>query len=140
MKLYRIAGLGWTGTQAEARAEAKHHGTAWQPVEVPTDKPGLIAWLNDEGRVIPATEPEILEQVGGQLAEPCNTAAPSNRCAKCHSILIATPEGAEALAHGVMLDRIGTWLDDAPLWALNRLSEIVADKATTTIPAGEKLQ
>lgn len=61
MKLYRAAGHLWLGTQAEAKAVAREHGTKWTAVDVPTDKPGLIAWLNDEGRVIPATEPDILE-------------------------------------------------------------------------------
>lgn len=62
MKLYRIdyetaAGATlsvWCGTQAEARAREKElereHGR-WrvgdvEAVDVPTDKPGLLAWLN----------------------------------------------------------------------------------------------
>jgi hypothetical protein len=62
MKLYQISydtGGGatccaWCGTQAEARAREKElereHGR-WRvdspiAVEVPTDKPGLLAWLN----------------------------------------------------------------------------------------------
>lgn len=63
MKLYKIeyetqngatARRAWCGTQAEAKAREKElereHGR-WrvgdvEQVEVPTDKPGLIAWLN----------------------------------------------------------------------------------------------
>lgn len=48
MKLYRIAAHGWAGTQADAKATAKDQGALWRPVEVPTDKPTLLAWLNDE--------------------------------------------------------------------------------------------
>ena len=49
MKLYRIntvTGPRWHGTQADAKAEAKQLGTEFAQVDVPTDKPGLIAWLN----------------------------------------------------------------------------------------------
>lgn len=66
MKLYKIeyerrgvngteTGTAWCGTQAEAKAREKElereHGR-WrvgdvEQVEVPTDKPGLLAWLNE---------------------------------------------------------------------------------------------
>jgi hypothetical protein len=36
----------WLGTQAEARSAAVVSGLGWQQVEVPTDKPGLIDFLN----------------------------------------------------------------------------------------------
>lgn len=63
MKLYRIpfenrngdACQLWCGSQAEAKAETKRLETEYErwrvgdpeTVEVPTDKPGLIAWLNE---------------------------------------------------------------------------------------------
>lgn len=52
MKLYTINGQSlreprsWAGTQDEAKKGAKAIGGFWEPVEVPTDKPGLIAFLN----------------------------------------------------------------------------------------------
>ena len=66
MKLYKIeyewpgdngteTGTAWCGTQAEAKTREKElereHGR-WrvgnvEQVEVPTDKPGLIAWLSE---------------------------------------------------------------------------------------------
>ena len=68
MKLYKIeyarrgvngtetgTGTAWCGTQAEAKArekELEHEHGRWrvgniEQVEVPTDKPGLLAWLNE---------------------------------------------------------------------------------------------
>jgi hypothetical protein len=51
MRLYRsddmMAAVQWAGTQDEA---ARLWGrNCWELVEVPTDKPGLLAWLNAWG-------------------------------------------------------------------------------------------
>lgn len=50
MDLYRI-GSRYVGTQADARAEAKSQGSRFDPDQhgekVPTDKAGLIAYLNE---------------------------------------------------------------------------------------------
>ncbi|ARK07504.1 hypothetical protein LAV_00129 [Sphingobium phage Lacusarx] len=46
MKLYLSNARTWTGTQADAK-EAQG-GSDFEAIEVPTDKPGLIAWLNEE--------------------------------------------------------------------------------------------
>jgi hypothetical protein len=68
VKLYRIAftdrksGEGkvrWAGTQAAAKAAFKELVAEHDrfnvdqpaPVDVPTDKPGLLAWLNDNANV-----------------------------------------------------------------------------------------
>lgn len=44
MNLYRSKGRIWTGTQADARAA--QGGKDFEAIEVPTDKAGLLAWLN----------------------------------------------------------------------------------------------
>lgn len=49
MRLYRTADGQWAGTQAAARAacrDAAIDGKAWEELDVPTDKPGLLDWLN----------------------------------------------------------------------------------------------
>ena len=49
MRLYRTEAGAWTGTQADARESAINaggHGKSWAEIEVPTDKPGLLEWLN----------------------------------------------------------------------------------------------
>jgi len=45
MRLYRSKGHVWTGTEADAKA-ANDGMKGWEKIEVPTDKPSLIAWLN----------------------------------------------------------------------------------------------
>lgn len=45
MNLYRDEFGHWTGTQADAKTAAA--GAQWALVEVPVDKAGLIAWLNE---------------------------------------------------------------------------------------------
>jgi hypothetical protein len=55
MKLYKITAtdpdegvmLTWAGTQADAKRIRKEQGgVSIDEVDVPTDKPGLLAWLN----------------------------------------------------------------------------------------------
>lgn len=62
MDLYRIAGK-YHGTQAEARAAAKAAGLRFDPAKhsekVPTDKAGLIAYLNEHlSAPAPASAPQ----------------------------------------------------------------------------------
>lgn len=45
MKLYLTQAGRWAGTQADARVDGR-----FDQIEVPTDKPGLIAWLNEQQR------------------------------------------------------------------------------------------
>lgn len=47
MRLYRTPAGKWAGTQEDARGLAKAEGATWALVEVPVDKPGLLAFLND---------------------------------------------------------------------------------------------
>lgn len=46
MKLYTTPKGRWAGTQADAKAIGKEDG-GWSEAEVPTDKPGLLAFLNE---------------------------------------------------------------------------------------------
>lgn len=46
MRLYQSPDGVWTGTQADAKAHAKDADTTWQETEVPVDKAGLLAFLN----------------------------------------------------------------------------------------------
>lgn len=62
MKLYYISGGKWAGTQDDAKALAKSTGGDWTAREVPTDKPGLLAFLNATGReVAPPAAPAIVQ-------------------------------------------------------------------------------
>lgn len=60
MNLYRSLGHIWTGTQADARA-ANNGDKDFEHIDVPTDKAGLLQFLNEmEARLAPLsiTEPE----------------------------------------------------------------------------------
>ena len=46
MNLYRSKGYIWTGTQADAKA-ANDGDKNFEHIDVPTDKAGLIAFLNE---------------------------------------------------------------------------------------------
>ncbi len=60
MRLYRRADGSWAGTQASA-------GKGHTQVDVPTDKPGLLEWLNNDHAVeVPANaerDAEFVERV-----------------------------------------------------------------------------
>lgn len=47
MKLYRTPTGHWAGTKDDAAALAKAHNTTYEQCEVPYDKAGLLAFLND---------------------------------------------------------------------------------------------
>lgn len=59
MRLYKTDMGGWAGTQADAKKLASEDGSEglWAQVEVPTDKPGLLAFLNDSFAWSPDREP-----------------------------------------------------------------------------------
>lgn len=55
MKLYTNDHGEWFGTQALAKQRSYH----WWPVEVPTDKPSLIEWLNSRETQNPVEPPKV---------------------------------------------------------------------------------
>lgn len=58
MKLYTNDNGEWFGTQALAKQRSYH----WWPVEVPTDKPNLLEWLNNTYAARFKAEPELKNQ------------------------------------------------------------------------------
>jgi hypothetical protein len=85
MRLYRIGAL-WRGTEAEAKAAAREAGQEWQKVEVPTDKPGLLAFLNQP----PPVEPDEI----AATAEPAPTRP--GTCPACDRSESAAVRAAES--------------------------------------------
>lgn len=61
MRLYRTSNGEWAGKQSAAARLVRENGGSWEQVDVPTDKAGLISWLNERrGEVVPmqaASEP-----------------------------------------------------------------------------------
>lgn len=120
MRLYCTDAGQWAGTQADARALA---GKAWEEVDVPTDKPGLLAWLN--GNKVAAGGPSavpgltlapIVVAEATHLAEPAPIAAPTT-CPKCSR----TPRAAETLAKGDDIEALAEWIWRAEGWQIERV-------------------
>lgn len=64
MRLYRTATGNWTGTIADATKAAKADSAgSWKQIEVPTDKAGLIDFLNameaGSAPAAPSVQPEL---------------------------------------------------------------------------------
>lgn len=74
MRFYRTDDAQWFATQAEAKAHAKRLGTRWGPVDVPTEKPALLAWLAAQAAPSPETllgpQGDIAVALGAEPAEP----------------------------------------------------------------------
>lgn len=68
MKLY-ILGRKYLGTQADAKAAAKTTGGQFQLVDVPTDKDGLMAYLNRLMENGAAPGPTVQERMNALSAE-----------------------------------------------------------------------
>lgn len=104
MKLYRTHTGHWAGNQDDARALAKAYDTEWEPCEVPDNKAGLLAFLNEHS--VGADKPTQIVY----RAEPVTPAKPEEpkelkgwtRLDMEEAILSAPLETAVALAELVM--------------------------------------
>lgn len=131
MRLYRTTAGEWAGTQADARALA---GKAWQEVDVPTDKPGLLAFLNGRRtQELPelaldnmGRETDLGDFDGGDELAPTPPAPriDPDSCPKC----ARRPRAAEQLAMGDDIEAIGEWLWRSAPWQLERLFGIMAGR------------
>lgn len=102
MRLYITSAGRYAGTQADA-------GKGFTQVEVPTDKAGLLDYLNalvdDHART-----DAYLDKVAPVAPQP------------------ATTRGAQALQEGRELDRLEEWIDQAHGWQLVRLVSMVTHR------------
>lgn len=61
MRLYLTSTGKWTGNQNDAAGLVRANGGTWEQIDVPTDKPGLIAWLTQQwarfSMIAPMTAP-----------------------------------------------------------------------------------
>src|SRR3546814_16037425 len=48
MRLYLTSTGEWTGNQSDAAGLVRANGGTWEQIDVPTDQPGLIAWLTQQ--------------------------------------------------------------------------------------------
>jgi hypothetical protein len=136
MKLYRIKGRHWAGTQQMARELARdtYDSAPWEQVDVPTDKEGMLDWLNQVNA--PATSAErcdmqneigreaIESYVAGEWSGPRPLAAAAPAPAVASQPVSPAPAsdtaGSKAIAAGV--DAVADWiLDQANCSQVERL-------------------
>ena len=111
-------------------------------VDVPNPPAELAAWLNERRVSLTGLAGEPMatpfddmseEEIAGLCVEFIE-AGPTdadrrNRCPECKALLIATPEGADKAAIGRTIDRITDWMQAAPDWALDRITENLTEIA-----------
>jgi hypothetical protein len=117
MRLYRTTAGRWVGTLAEAGRKG-----SWEQVEVPTDKPGLLDWLNMQAGAAPApvvpaaavrTAPKLNLDALPATDRPDATTGRLSRWAQAYE---RNPESMSA--HTIMNEVVWTLpLDDALAWA-----------------------
>jgi hypothetical protein len=100
MRLYRTQAGKWAGTQIEA-------GKGFQLVEVPTDKPGLLAWLN--AQPIENTERANAPSLAAaeehhRLTQPAGGAT---KCPKCQMRPETAREAADCCTAAELAHKIG---------------------------------
>lgn len=105
MKLYRTPTGHWAGTKDEAITLAKAHNTTYEHCEVPYDKAGLLAFLN-EFQVGAEHAPQTPQAPAQQVAQAPQTPHPAqkqwDRLAVEEFILMAPLDTAVALTELVM--------------------------------------
>jgi hypothetical protein len=120
MKTYLIAGR-YCGTQAEAREAAKAAGIRFDAdqhtEEVPTDKDGLIAYLNV------AADANDFAGEGLINVNDAPISAPDDRTCR------PTAEGARLLAQGQDMDAVVDFIGQADAFTLPPIFEAAVNRA-----------
>lgn len=130
MRLYRTPAGSWAGTQADAKALAKADATTWAEVEVPVDKPGLLAFLNEHkvgSRAVGVREGTVETQEAFEATH----VAPEPPCLPAAILVPSRPMTGEAtLARmdnpGVDVDGICETIGRARGYALKRYAGAVS--------------
>lgn len=123
MRLYERTDGTIAGTQAEA-------GKGFTQIEVPTDKAGLIDYLNRNrhipcpcnGAGAPTPAPEPL------LAAPTPAPKDNSTCPRCRFDRRGAERSAQHMAESITLDALCERIDKAEGGALTRLVEAVTSR------------
>lgn len=144
MRLYKIHSPTVPATFRTAEREAKERARELgingrvEPVDVGTTKAELVPFLEDlahrefQRGATDGHAEAIEESAPGAELEPAPIGAAAgnpNRCSACKATLSATIAGADASAVSKEIEAIADWTDRVPDWALERLSEILNDRA-----------
>ena len=113
MKLYQTQNGRWVGTQADAKADGKN----WKAVEVPTDKPSLIAWLNQNSLFIDVNTDRVLQDIPTTLdgGLPKTVSRPANETPHAWQTIRECAEKASiadlTVALAVLMNRVSDLAD-----------------------------
>lgn len=125
MLFYQLADGTFVGTQGEA----KKSGQEWESVEVPTDKPNLLEYLNANTR----RDPDSTGDAGsGGSADPYPAVtdasrAPLTNCPRCSFDIASSQRVAKEWTRAAKVDAIVTFLtDDA---TTNQVAEVLSHLA-----------
>jgi hypothetical protein len=116
VRLYRTLEGGWAGTQADA-------GPGFTQVEVPTDKPGLLAWLNEQAE----TE---RRRMGLASMTAADDAMENGTCALCQRDHAKSKRAAEKLAAGMEADAIAERMRAMPAFAMLTVLHAAIERLT----------
>src|SRR3546814_18281487 len=86
MRLYLTSTGEWTGNQSDAAGLVRANGGTWEQIDVPTDKPGLIAWLTQQWTRFPT-----IAEPSAPLTAPTQTDAQRAESPRPLSIQDANP-------------------------------------------------
>lgn len=99
----------------------------WEQIEVPTDKAGLLAFLNEHRINAVRSEASAPSAAGPApaLSEPTEHAHDDGKCSLCKRSLAASARAADRLAEGMEVDAICTRIEEAEGPGLTRFAESV---------------
>jgi hypothetical protein len=120
MKLYLTANRFWTGTQADA----KLYGKDVEQIEVPTDKPGLVAWLQEEWNGFYAEVERLKGEAPAEAPRPEGVAPP----VPDQPMATRPPVPVSGDLPAQVLELEGAALFNVLQAALDRLHETAGDK------------
>jgi len=104
MRLYRTVAGTWAGTQADA-------GKDFEQIEVPTDKPSLLAWLNANAR--PEHAALIITAAPAPVSKPAAAPIDAGKAYLDRSIKIDELIQAATLSEAIRLfDQVAWRLDE----------------------------
>lgn len=123
-------------TQVKAKAVNKD----FSQIDVPVDKEGLRGALQEliseadcgpdnsepDCSDIPEAHNEFFAQA--TLHVPRDTTEHDHRCAKCHTVLTATEQGAKEMGRSLDLTTVTEWMDYAPAYVITRIKEAAAER------------
>lgn len=152
MKLHYVKnapiGERWQGTQADAKGLARRHDRNlvtrgagnWAPRDVPTDKEGLLQFLNALELQLAGGLPATPAAAAVRQAEDPVPAAPAidrgGNCPKCKFDRRSAERVAQHLARSATDDAREAWIaEEADASALGRLAGAIAHRFTTLAKA-----